>query len=75
MHMRIRYALPMLAVASALLLTGCVDNSGGGSGGSGSSAANPYGVTKDDALAKTLPAAIAKAGTITVGVDATYAPN
>ncbi|HVX07810.1 ABC transporter substrate-binding protein [Humibacter sp.] len=77
--MRIRYALPVVAVATALLLTGCVDNSGGsGSGstqGSGSGAANPYGVKKDDALAKTLPSKIAKAGEISVGMDATYAPN
>ncbi|HWD62221.1 MAG TPA: ABC transporter substrate-binding protein [Humibacter sp.] len=72
--MRIRYALPVVAVATALLLTGCVDNSGGsGSGSTG--AANAYGVKKDDALAKTLPSAITKAGQITVGVDATYAPN
>jgi polar amino acid transport system substrate-binding protein len=77
--MRIRYALPVVAVATALLLTGCVDNSGGsGSGstqGSGSGAANPYGVKKDDALAKTLPSKVAKAGEISVGMDATYAPN
>jgi polar amino acid transport system substrate-binding protein len=78
--MRIRYALPVVAVAAALLLTGCVDNSGtGGSGGSGSTtgadASNPYGVKKDDALAKTLPSDIASAGQNTVGVDATYAPN
>ena len=74
--MRIRYTLPVVAVATALLLTGCVDNSGGSGGsGSGSSASNPYGVTKDDALAKTLPSKISKAGQLTVGVDATYAPN
>jgi polar amino acid transport system substrate-binding protein len=75
--MRIRYALPVVAVATALLLTGCVDNSGGSGSGStsGSGAANPYGVKKDDALAKTLPDKIAKAGQITVGMDATYAPN
>ena len=74
--MRIRYALPVVAIATALLLTGCVDNSGSGSGStSGSGASNPYGVKKDDALAKTLPSTISKSGQITVGVDATYAPN
>ncbi|GAB3805016.1 ABC transporter substrate-binding protein [Humibacter antri] len=76
--MRIRYALPVVAVATALLLTGCVNNTGSGgsgSGSTGSAASNPYGVKKDDALAKTLPSTIAKAGQITVGVDATYAPN
>ena len=73
--MRIRYALPVVAVASALLLTGCVDNSGGSGSDSGAASSNPYGVKKDDALAKTLPASIQKSGEITVGVDATYAPN
>jgi len=74
--MRIRYALPVVAVASALLLTGCVDNSGSGSGSdSGSSTSNAYGVKKDDSLAKTLPSDIQKAGVLKVGMDATYAPN
>lgn len=70
--MRKMLILPIAAAAAALLLAGCVDNSGG-SGGSAS--ANPYNVTKDDALAKTLPDSVAKAGKLTVGVDATYAPN
>ncbi|WP_022900417.1 ABC transporter substrate-binding protein [Humibacter albus] len=74
--MRIRYVLPVVAVASALLLTGCVDNSGSGSGSdSGSSTSNAYGVKKDDSLAKTLPSDIQKAGVLKVGMDATYAPN
>jgi polar amino acid transport system substrate-binding protein len=76
--MRRTFVLPLAAVAAAaLLLTGCVDNSGGGSGGgaSGGSSDNPYGVTKDAALAKTLPDSVAKAGALTVGIDATYAPN
>jgi polar amino acid transport system substrate-binding protein len=63
--------------AAALLLAGCVDNSGG-SGGSGSGSTggkNAYGVTKDDALAKTLPDSVSKAGKLTIGIDATYAPN
>jgi polar amino acid transport system substrate-binding protein len=70
--------LPIALVgAAALLLTGCVDNSGG-SGGSGSGSTggkNAYGVTKDDALAKTLPDSVTKAGKLTIGIDATYAPN
>ncbi|HEY1531063.1 MAG TPA: ABC transporter substrate-binding protein [Galbitalea sp.] len=68
--MRIRYAIPVIAVAAALALTGCVNNdtpsAGGGTVKSGG---------KDAALAKLLPANIAKAGVIQVGVDATYAPN
>ena len=68
--MRIRFAIPVIAVAAALALTGCVNNdapsTSGGTVNSGG---------KDAALAKLLPAGIAKAGVIQVGVDATYAPN
>jgi polar amino acid transport system substrate-binding protein len=70
--MRKMLILPIAAAAAALLLAGCVDNSGGGSG---DASANPYSVKKDDALAKTLPDSVTKAGKLTVGVDATYAPN
>jgi len=82
--MRKTLILPIAAVAAALLLAGCVDNSGGsGSGGSGSGGSgagnsgstDTYDVKKDDALAKTLPEKIAKAGKISIGIDATYAPN
>ena len=72
--MRKTLVLPAIAVAAVLALAGCVDNSGG-SGGSSGGGKNAYGVTKDDALAKTLPASIAKAGQLTIGIDATYAPN
>jgi polar amino acid transport system substrate-binding protein len=72
--MRKMLILPIAAAAAALLLAGCVDNSGG-SGSGGGSTANPYDVKKDDALAKTLPDSVTKAGKLTVGVDATYAPN
>lgn len=71
--MRIRYGIPVLAVAAALALglSGCVDNStpttsGGGSTSSGS---------KDAAAAALLPASIKNAGKIQVGIDATYPPN
>jgi polar amino acid transport system substrate-binding protein len=68
--MRIRYAIPVMAVAVALALTGCVNND---------TSNTPKGsVTtggKDAALAALLPADIAKAGVIQVGVDATYPPN
>jgi polar amino acid transport system substrate-binding protein len=68
--MRMRYGIPVLAVVAALALTGCVDNSTpASSGGSGSSG------SKDSALAKLLPASIAKSGKIEVGIDATYPPN
>ena len=79
--MRRMLALPVTLVAAAMLLTGCVNNQaaenpgGGGPSGSASAGANPYGVTKDDALAKTLPAAVASAGVLKIGTDPTYAPN
>jgi polar amino acid transport system substrate-binding protein len=74
--MRKTLLLPVAAIGAVLLLAGCVDNSGGdsGSGGSGGGK-NSYGVTKDAALAKTLPDAIAKSGKLSIGIDATYAPN
>jgi len=74
-------ALPVAVVAAALLLTGCVNNEAtenpGASGASAgpSAGADPYGVTKDEALAKTLPAAIQSAGVLKIGTDPTYAPN
>jgi polar amino acid transport system substrate-binding protein len=68
--MRIRHAFPVIAVVSALILTGCANNDAP----SGSSSAIKSS-GKDAALAALLPANIAKAGVIQVGVDATYAPN
>jgi polar amino acid transport system substrate-binding protein len=68
--MRTRYAAPALLAVAALALTGCVDNSTPSSGSTSSSS-----VSKDSAAAALLPDAIAKAGVITVGVDATYPPN
>jgi polar amino acid transport system substrate-binding protein len=68
--MRIRYGIPVVAVALALALTGCVNNTPSGSSSGSSSTGG-----KDAALAALLPAKIAKAGVIQVGVDATYAPN
>jgi polar amino acid transport system substrate-binding protein len=68
--MRFRYGIPIVAMAAALALSGCVDNST-----PASPSASVTTGTKDAALAALLPAAIASAGTIQVGVDATYAPN
>jgi polar amino acid transport system substrate-binding protein len=65
--MRIRYGIPVLAVAAALALAGCASNT------PTTSSSAPAG--SDPALVKLLPANIAKAGVIQVGVDATYAPN
>lgn len=68
--MRLRFAIPALVVTAALALTGCVDNSA-----PATPKASTTAVTKDSALAALLPAAVASAGKLQVGVDATYAPN
>jgi polar amino acid transport system substrate-binding protein len=73
--MRNRYVIPAMLATAALLLTGCVNNEATDSGGSGSSTTNAAGITKDAALVKMLPAKIADAGKLTVGMDPTYAPN
>jgi polar amino acid transport system substrate-binding protein len=71
--MRARYALPALAAAAALLLTGCVDNSTPATGGSDESSAPVIEV--DDAAAALVPAEVADTGTLVIGTDAEYAPN
>lgn len=82
----IRTALPRtlsaICLATALALTGCTnaseqESSGSSASGSASPASNDAlinSIQKDDAIAKLVPAGIAKNGTITVGSDATYAP-
>ena len=72
--MRAPYLLPALAAVTALLLTGCVDNSTPATNGStdGSSAAT---IEMDDAAAALLPAEVADSGTLMIGTDPTYAPN
>jgi polar amino acid transport system substrate-binding protein len=69
-RMRLRYGIPLVALAATLALSGCANNT---------TATAPSGKvdtgTKDAALAALLPAAIASSGTVQVGVDATYAPN
>ncbi|WP_223691273.1 ABC transporter substrate-binding protein [Leifsonia poae] len=71
---RIRYVAPAAALmaVAALALAGCVDNSTPSGGSSKSSAGT---VTKDAALAASLPKDIASAGVLTVGMDDTYPPN
>lgn len=68
--MRLRYGIPIVAMAAALALSGCVDNST-----STAPSASVAAGSKDAALAALLPASIAASGTVQVGVDATYAPN
>jgi polar amino acid transport system substrate-binding protein len=70
--MRSRYALPAIALAAALSLTGCVNNSttpaDTGSNTPGSSAVDA------DAVAL-LPADVKKNGKLIIGIDPAYAPN
>ncbi|TFB58959.1 ABC transporter substrate-binding protein [Cryobacterium sp. TMT1-62] len=72
--MRAQYLLPALAAVTALLLTGCVDNSTDTTGGAmADSSASEIAV--DDAAAAMLPAEVADSGTLVIGTDPTYAPN
>ncbi|EAR24221.1 putative transporter substrate-binding protein [marine actinobacterium PHSC20C1] len=68
--MRIKFAMPAILAATALVLTGCVDNSTGTStGGEG-----PV-VGTDAAAIALLPDDIKAAGVLVIGIDPTYAPN
>ncbi|ASD22923.1 ABC transporter substrate-binding protein [Cryobacterium sp. LW097] len=71
--MRARYVFPALAAVAALMLTGCVDNSTPAE--SGSPEGNAAAITKDDAAAALVPAAVADRGTLLIGTEPTYAPN
>lgn len=68
--MRFKLAIPVLALAAAFALAGCVNNAG---------PASPSGSVQtgsaDPALSALVPGKIRAAGVIQVGVDATYAPN
>ncbi|WP_308465709.1 ABC transporter substrate-binding protein [Rathayibacter soli] len=70
--MRNKYAVPAILAVAALLLTGCVNNEGTGSGSSTTAAASG---TKDASIAALLPDSVKTSGTLQVGVDATYPPN
>jgi len=72
--MRARFALPALAAAAALMLTGCVDNSTPTPGGTAAASAGS-GITKDAAAAALVPKDIASTGTLVIGTDAAYPPN
>ncbi|MCD2444318.1 ABC transporter substrate-binding protein [Agromyces sp. SYSU K20354] len=61
------------AAAAALLFTGCVDNTSGGSPTAEPTTAPDVAI--DEAAAALLPDAIAEAGVLIVGTDAAYPPN
>jgi polar amino acid transport system substrate-binding protein len=69
--MRTRYGISAIAVVAALALTGCVDNSAP----EGPAATGGIEIGVDEAAAALLPADIAKAGKLVVGMDPNYAPN
>jgi polar amino acid transport system substrate-binding protein len=70
--MRSRYALPAIALAAALSLTGCVNNS---TPPAASSPAAPGSSAVDAAAVALLPADIKKNGKLIIGIDPTYPPN
>lgn len=71
--MRMRYAVPALAAAAVLLLSGCVDNSTPSAGSSGGASAPAIAV--DEAAAALLPESVKTAGKLVIGIDPNYAPN
>ena len=68
-----RFAMPVLAIAAAFALSGCVDNSAPSLGNASSNPGTVGGV--DAAAVGLLPASIKSAGRLIVGIDPTYAPN
>lgn len=71
--MRLRYAVPALAAAAVLLLSGCVDNSTPSAGGSGESSGPA--LAADEAAVALLPDGVGDNGKLIIGIDPTYAPN
>lgn len=69
--MKLRYAIPALAAAAALTLTGCVTNSEG----TGKESSDISGVKVDKAAAALLPKDIKDSGELIIGTDASYPPN
>lgn len=69
--MRTKYAMPVIAVAVALLLAGCVNNSTSEPSAGGDTPS----VGVDEAAVALLPDDIRKSGKLVIGIDATYPPN
>lgn len=69
--MKIRYAIPALAAAAALALTGCTNTEGGGDTDSGA----VEGIQPDEAAVALLPDSVKDSGELRIGTDAEYPPN
>ncbi|MFT8592095.1 MAG: ABC transporter substrate-binding protein [Bifidobacterium sp.] len=70
-------SIALLATLAACGTTDTSDSASSGSASSSAAAIRPYDVSsvkKDDAIAALLPASVAKSGTLTVGMDTSYAP-
>ncbi len=72
--MKIRYALPALAAAAALVLTGCVNNAETEGGGT-NDAPEAASIQPDEAAVALLPADVKDSGVLIIGTDAEYPPN
>ena len=73
--MRTRYLLPVLTIATALALSGCVDNSEPAATGGASGTADVIDVKKNDSIAAMLPEKMKSAGVLNVGMSNNYPPN
>lgn len=71
--MKIRYALPALAAAALLTLSGCTNTDGANEGSKEETPSATVGV--DEAAVALLPAEIKDAGVLRIGTDAEYPPN
>ena len=67
--------LAAVAAASALFLSGCVQNTEGAGPAGATGDATAVSVTKSEKAAALVPENIASSGVLKVGTDATYAPN
>lgn len=68
--MKIRYAIPALAAAAALALTGCTNTEG-----EATDSGAVEGIQPDEAAVALLPDEIKDSGVLRIGTDAEYPPN
>ncbi|APC37124.1 ABC transporter substrate-binding protein [Nocardiopsis dassonvillei] len=69
------FALGALSLVGVLALTACGGGDGGGGGAEESAAPEAPSVEVDEELAALVPADVAEAGTVTIGVEASYPPG